>query len=269
MDFSKNNFFDKFLKKNLFSLVKECINIALKEKGVEIKKKKDGSLITKADKDIHSLIFYKLSKLYPDIPIISEEGEFNKKSFLQKIYWLIDPIDGTSSYAAGKDGYTINIALIQDGIPTLGIIAHPPSNAIWYGENKNAIVSIEGNEKKLSVGKFNKNNIKIVVSKNCDLMTKSFVSKIAYTKISYYSSSIKFCKIAEGEANFYPRLKGINKWDIAAGDAILRAAGGMVINENGKAIFYNNARTDTGKFFALSSKSVWESCKKLHFEFTL
>ena len=248
------------MKNNLFLLIKECIKISFKEGYTEMKYKKDGSLITKADKKIHHLVSETLLKLYPKIPIISEEGKFKEESFMQSIYWLVDPIDGTSSYAAGKGGYTINIALIKEGL-VLGIIAHPPTNTIWYGENKSASVSIDGNEKKIFAKKFSKNNVEIVMSKNHDILTKKFVDKITKVKIKYYSSSIKFCKLAEGKADIYPRLQSINKWDIAAGDAILRSAGGVVLNENGKEMLYNSYGSDTGNFFALSSKHYWEYLK--------
>ena len=99
------------------------------------------------------------------------------------------------------------------------------------------------------------------MSKNHDILTKKFVDKITKVKIKYYSSSIKFCKLAEGKADIYPRLQSINKWDIAAGDAILRSAGGVVLNENGKEMLYNSYGSDTGNFFALSSKQHWEYLK--------
>ena len=261
MNLHTKNFFNITLKENLFFLVNKCIKIALEERYKEIKKKKDGSIITKADNEIHSCIFNELLALYPDIPIISEEGKFEEKSFTNKAYWLIDPIDGSSSYARGKSDYTINIAFIKDGIPLMGIIAHPPSNTIWYGKNKYAIVSINGNEKMISIKQFSKNNLNIVMSKNYDQLTKELVDKMTKVNIKYYSSSLKFCKIAEGKADIYPRLQSINKWDIAAGDAILRAAGGIVFNENGKEILYNTTGSETGKFFALSSEKLWENVK--------
>ena len=170
-----NFFTNNYIKENLFFLINECMKIALRKRDKETKKKKDGSLITIADKEIHNLIFKKLSKLYPKIPIISEEGKFESNFFLNKVYWLVDPIDGTSSYAAGKSGYTVNIALIKDGFPALGIIANPPTNTIWYGDNKNALVSISGNEKKISVRKFNEGSLDVIMSKNYDLLTKELL----------------------------------------------------------------------------------------------
>ena len=253
-----DNLLDANLKNNLFLLIKDCMSIALKIVDIQESKKKDGTIITKADKDIHSLITKRLSELYPNIPVISEEGKFDKNSFSQNIYWLIDPIDGTSSFAKGYDGYTVNIALIKNGFPQLGIVGNPPTNTIWYGEKNEAVVNIKGIEKKIAVKKFTKDNLEIVISKNYDSVTKSFVDKIANANIKYYSSSIKFCKLAEGKADFYPRLHSISKWDIGAGDAILRAAGGTILNEDGKELLYNTSGKNTGIFFALSSKKIWK-----------
>ena len=117
-------------------------------------------------------------------------------------------------------------------------------------------------KKKISVRKFNEGSLDVIMSKNYDLLTKEFVNKINNVNIKYYSSSIKFCKLAEGEGDLYPRLHSINKWDIGAGDAILRSAGGVVFNENGKEMLYNSPGANTGYFFALSSKKIWYNLKK-------
>ena len=240
------------LKKNLFSLIKKCINKALSYKNIVAKEKNDGSVITKADIEINSIIKDKLVSLYPNIPIISEESDLNKNDFLKKMYWLIDPIDGTSSFAKKLDGYTINIALIEVGVPILGIIAHPPSNTIWFGSEKNAIVFKDNIEKKIKTLDLNKNNIKVILSYNYDKKTKSLVDQLPHSHIAYISSSLKFCKLAEGKAHLYPRLQSISKWDIAAGDAILRSAGGTVLNKKGNEIRYDSKSLSTGCFFSVS-----------------
>ena len=250
------------LKKNLFSLIKKCINKALSYKNIVAKEKNDGSVITKADIEINSIIKDKLVSLYPNIPIISEESDLNKNDFLKKMYWLIDPIDGTSSFAKKLDGYTINIALIKAGVPILGIIAHPPSNTIWFGSEKKAIVFKDSIETKIKVLNFNKNNLKVILSYNYDYKTKSLVEQLPNAHIAYISSSLKFCKLAEGKAHLYPRLQSISKWDIAAGDAILRSAGGAILNKKGNEIRYDSKSLDTGCFFAVSSRSLWNQLLK-------
>tara|TARA_E500000178_G_scaffold350465_1_gene409485 strand:- start:4930 stop:5727 length:798 start_codon:yes stop_codon:yes gene_type:complete len=255
-------FNDSFLTKNLTSLMHICMKKALSYKIIKSSNKKDGTLITEADKEIDALIKKKLYSIYPGIPIISEEGELDKNDFLNELYWLVDPIDGTSSYAKKSNGYTINLALIHNGNPIIGFIAHPPSNTIWYGLNNKAIVIRDNCEKKIQVSDFNDKKIRVVLSKSKDFETKGFLKNIPNLEIEYRSSSIKFCRLAEGKADMYPRLQSINKWDIAAGDAILRSAGGTVLNNKGMQLKYNTSIFETGLFFAVSSKKIWDNIIK-------
>ena len=99
--------------------------------------KSDGTIVTKADKIVEDYLVKEIKLLEKNAFIIGEENEFTKETFLKDRYWLIDPIDGTSSYSKGKNDYTVNVALIEHGCPVFGIIGHPPSQKIWYGfENK-------------------------------------------------------------------------------------------------------------------------------------
>lgn len=250
---------NKNIKKKLFNLVNKCSNRAKQkiEKN-KIREKKDGSLVTDADKDIDKMMHKELSIISSSIPIISEENNNNEKYFLQDIFWLLDPIDGTFGYVKGEDNYTINIALVYEGIPVLGIIANPPTNTIWFGCNNEAIVFKGSLEKKIKTNNLVDNICKVIISKTFDVATNNFIKKIKNSNIQYCSSSIKFCKIAQGEANIYPRLTSISKWDIAAGEAILRASGGIVLNEKGNTLNYRTDSVATGKFFALSSKMLWD-----------
>ena len=122
--------------------------------------------------------------------------------------------------------------MIENGFPRLGIIGHPPTNTIWFGNNNIATVNRNGNRIKMKVSKFNNSNIRVLLSRNPDKEILNLVKKIDNVSIEKYSSSIKFCKLAEGIAEIYPRL-GEYKY-IAAGDAILTAAGGNVYNDSGK-----------------------------------
>ena len=226
---------------------------ALKKEKKEIFVKPDNTIVTNTDKNIHNIICDRLLYLYPTIPIISEEGTFNNNSFLKKIYWLIDPLDGTTSFVKGGTSYTVNIALIKDGYPCLGLVANPPSNTIWYGSINDAFVLKNSIKRKLAVRPLDKKNITIVTSKNLDHATKKFIERFVGAKINSFASSIKFCKLAEGKADIYPRLQSISKWDIAAGDAILRASGGKLMNDTGQEYKYNTASSKSGNFFALST----------------
>ena len=107
-----------------------------------------------------------------------------------------------------------------------------------------------------------KSNFRVIMSKTQNTRTNELVQKINTKEIRYFSSSLKFCKIAQGKADIYPRLQSISKWDIAAGDAILRKAGGSVLDVNGKEYNYNTPTIKTGTFFALSSKQIWNIALK-------
>ena len=254
-----------FFEEVLFALIENCMDIAVQKDYKDVEYKEDGTIITSADKEIHEIINNKLSELNFNIPIISEEGSFVKNDFLKPIYWLIDPIDGTSSYAKNKSEYSVNIALIANGKPVLGIIAHPPSKKVWFGYKDIAMLKQNDIIKNIAVKYEPKNKIRIVLSKNYDGVTKKLVNEISYDQPEYISSSLKFCMLAEGDIDIYPRLKSISKWDIAAGDAILRAAGGFILNADGKEFDYKTSEIKTGIFFALSSKKIWNKIVKPKF----
>lgn len=246
----------KITEKDLFTIMVKLIHTVSLIKNKTGQLKVDGTLITETDKIIDNKIKEFLLSLNSNIPIISEEGKFNEKEFEQDLYWLIDPIDGTENYSKGGKSYTINIALIKNGKPFLGIIGHPPSKSIWYGCNNVAYKKIK-NEKYILKTKTNTEKPKIITSYNLDNETNNFIKKIKAFKLKKFSSSIKFCKIAEGEADIYPRLHSIKKWDIAAGDAIVRAAGGMLLDNKKEKYNYKSPTSDTGIFFAVSSKKEW------------
>tara|TARA_X000000950_G_C13866478_1_gene640957 strand:+ start:1265 stop:1711 length:447 start_codon:yes stop_codon:yes gene_type:complete len=138
----------------------------------------------------------------------------------------------------------------------LGVIAHPPSKTIWFG---NGQIAYKKTPSKKTILKTYANikKPKIVISNNLDVETDLFIKKIKSVELIRYSSSIKFCKIAEGYGNIYPRLTSIKKWDIAAGDAILRSSGGMLLNSKKNDYVYNTATSASGIFFAVSSKQKW------------
>ena len=222
--------------------------------------KPDGSIVTSADKIIEKHLIKQIKILDPKGLIISEESEFNNKEFIAQRYWLIDPIDGTNSYFAGKKEFTVNIALIYKGMPALGIIGHPPTNSIWCGDINGAFF-FRNNIKRKIVNKFSlrKKKLNFITSRNINEKTKEFLRCFKFDSHLKESSSIKFCRIAEGKADIYPRLQKINKWDIAAGDAILRAAGGVTINTSGKIITYNSQTNLVEHFISIANIEIWHN----------
>jgi len=245
--------FDKLLIK----LANNCIEYIVNSKINPLKNKNDGTPLSEADLQIDSIIRNYLNFFNPKIRILSEEYEFSPNTYLESYYWIIDPIDGTKSYISGGDEYTVNIALIYGGKPYIGLIAHPPSKKIWYAKNDKLIILENGTEKKIVDSKKIVNKYPIIItSKENNHQINSFLNTFKKIEQIKLSSSLKFCRLAENEAHFYPRFSSINKWDIAAGHAILNASGGELTDFEGNDIRYDNKSSKTGSFIALASKDI-------------
>lgn len=224
--------------------------------------KDDKSPLTKADISSHTIIVNKLKDLTPSIPIISEEDcdiPFRIRS-KWKEYWLVDPLDGTKEFLKRNGEFTVNISLIRNNKPILGVINIPIMKKIYWGaENKGSfLINENGISKKINVSKDKKDQIRIVASRshyNDELDSK--INKIKNYKIINVGSSIKFCLIASGEADIYPRLGPTSEWDTGAGDAILRFAGGTTITEDGKDLLYNTKESYlNNNFFAFGEDEI-------------
>ena len=239
---------------DLVDIMQNSMNLA-KNASREVKKiKSDNSIVTEGDIRVDDFIYKNLTKLNFNFPIISEERQYDKKNFFSQYYWIIDPIDGSNSFFNGKEEYTVNICLIENGFPIFGIIGHPPSNKYWYGFKD----SKYNNFKNINTGTTFVKKPKYILSKRLDSDTKKFISLIDNKYLIYCSSSLKFCKIADLEANIYPRFQSIKKWDIAAGHAILKSLGGSVINIKGKELNYASLTEYTSSFFAISHLNYWQ-----------
>ena len=245
--------FDKYL----INTADECIDYIRESNIKPLNNKNDGTPLSIADLKIDSIIRKSLNQINPKIKIISEEYDFSLDAYLEDCYWIIDPIDGTKSYISGGKEYTVNIALIYKGEPYLGLIAHPPSKKIWYAKNNKLIIINNGVQEHYNGSKQNTHNHPIIItSKENNIEMENFLNRFKNPKRVKLSSSLKFCRLAENEADFYPRFSSISKWDIAAGHAILNASGGELIDLNAKHVKYNSKISKTGKFIALATKQT-------------
>ena len=210
--------------------------------------KQDGSPITLADKLSHKKILDLLS--ITNIPIISEEGGDQKVNHNK--YWLIDPLDGTKDFLAVNDEFTVNIALIENNRPILGVVYAPALNEMYTG--------IVGKEAYFDNGIIIKKSRKILRHKSLVMATSRFhnhsgtdlfaESNNIKKKISI-GSALKFCRMAFGEIDVYPRLVGTSEWDTAAGQAILEAAGGSLMDwHTGEPVLYGKNNMRNGMFIA-------------------
>ena len=245
--------FDKYI----INIANNCIDYINSANINILNNKTDGTPLSVADLEVDNIIRKNLNLFNPKIKVLSEEYKFSLDTYLEEYYWIIDPIDGTRSYISGGEEYTVNIALIYRGEPCLGLIAHPPSKKIWYAKS-NQLIIINNRVQSLYNGsnQSTQDYPVIITSKENNIEMESFVNKFKKPKRIKVSSSLKFCKLAENEADFYPRFSSISKWDIAAGHAILNASGGDLIDFNGNSFKYDNKSSNTGKFIALAKKEI-------------
>lgn len=247
------------LKKNL-EIAKEVSIIAgkailevYKNENFEIETKVDNSPITLADKKSHNIIFQSLQKT--GIPILSEEGidipYLNRKRW--EYFWLIDPLDGTREFIKRNGEFTVNIALIQNTEPILGVVYVPVLDKLYYGlKNTEAFLEENGNVTKLPFVSNKTDVVKIVASRNyLNDETKKFISSYPKNELLSMGSSLKFMLIAEGNADVYPRLAPTSEWDTAAAQAIVEIVGGRVVNIDTKKNLNYNKENLVNPFFVV------------------
>ena len=217
------------------------ISIDLRAKGLKKEIKDDNTPVTNADIEINNALIKKIKELTPDVPIVSEESSKNKHLDNLSNFWLIDPIDGTSDYINNKDEFTLNAALIINKEPRLGIINAPAKNRLFFSYSKGNSFEIY-DQKKIKLDckkKTKKNQIKAVsYSQNLKPIVADFHKKFGVTEHKKMKSSLKFCVIASGEFDLYVAEPRASEWDIAAGHAILKNAGGIVTDFEGNNLTY-------------------------------
>ena len=216
---------------------------------IEVRSKADGSPVTAADEAAEAVICDGLKALLPGVPIISEEAASRHKPDMAIRegggYFLVDPLDGTREFIAGRDEYTINIALMSAGAPLLGLIAAPALGLAWrgiVGDGAERIALGGGTNSKpapIRTRPRPQREAVIMLSRShLDARTRAYVDGFAPAKVLQCGSSLKFCRVAEAAADLYPRLAPTRDWDVAAGHAILKAAGGEVTAPDGSPLRY-------------------------------
>lgn len=224
-------------------------------RNINIETKEDGSPITLADNLSHTILTSNLSKSFPEIPIISEEDKSETLSPKSSLYWLIDPLDGTKEFINGNGEFTINVALIFNGYPLLGVVTVPNSDTIYIGGKEiGAKKILNNNIETIQIKKIKKNDpLKLIASRSHQNdATREFISKLNIKEVITFGSSLKFCKIADGEVDIYPRLAPTSEWDTAAAQAVLEGAGGIVVDLNGERLRYGKEEILNPSFIATS-----------------
>ena len=217
------------------------ISLELRKKGLTKELKDDNTPVSNGDIEVNNVISKKIKELTPNIPIISEESSENKSNINLNNFWLVDPIDGTYDYINNLEEFTINAGLILNKKPVAGLIFAPAKDRMFYSYGDNfAFELIKDKPTKLDYSKnFDKNEIKFVsYSNNIKPEIKKIHDKLNVKKCVRMKSSFKFCVIASGEYDGYVAEPRAYEWDIAAGHAILKHAGGSVTNFNNEEVLY-------------------------------
>ena len=233
----------KSISENLIDTFNDAGKVAidLYEKGLKIEIKDDKSPVSNGDLKVNELITNKIKELTPNLPIVSEETVNLKIKNKAKIFWLIDPIDGTKEYIAGKDEYTLNAALVIDTVPVLGVVGVPKKKRLFYTYSPGESYLIEnGITKKLNCKKLQPKGKVVALSsvvKPSDIILNK-LKDFNVTDIVKMASSYKFCVIATGEYDIYAARERANEWDYAAGHAVAQNAGAIIKTLDEKPFLY-------------------------------
>ena len=216
-------------------------SIDLQASGLKIEIKADKSPVSNGDLRVNELITNKIKNLTPNIPIVSEETVNLNVKNTAKIFWLIDPIDGTKEYIAGKDEYTLNAALVINTIPVLGVVGVPKKKRLFYTYAPGESYLIEDNNvKKISCQKQQPKGKIVALSsslKPSDVILNK-LKEFNVNSIVKMASSYKFCVIATGEYDIYAAKERANEWDYAAGHAVAQNAGAIIKTLDEKPFLY-------------------------------
>lgn len=259
---------------------------AAKKAGVEVMKyyqqgnytqesKSDESPVTSADYASNDVLMDQLRTLTPDIPIISEEVGIlplsERKNWSR--YWLLDPIDGTGEFIIGSGDFAVNIALVENGWPSLGVIHAPDHQQTYYGQTQlGAFKEDNQGSRSIQVARYEENRrIMVAISRRqkLELMGQYLSNDFDYDHVALGSCSLKNCLIAEGGADCYLRIGVTGEWDTGASQCILEQAGGSIIDSEFNSLSYNKRDSVLNPdFLSLGSKDIpWQQIIKPHRKF--
>ena len=221
---------------------------------------------TAADLAAHRCIVEGLGRLTPDIPVLSEESAHavplqERRGWSR--FWLVDPLDGTREFLKRNGEFTVNIALIEEGVPLFGVVQSPVSGAVWHGIPGGGAFRRDGEaERAITTRRPATPPLRVAASRShLDPGTAALLQRLGEHETIGLGSSLKFCLLAEGGMDAYPRMGPTSEWDTGAGQAILEAAGGCVLDLRGRPFRYNQRDTLlNGHFMALGDPGLpWKS----------
>ena len=210
--------------------------------GVEVRAKADASPVTIADEAAEAVILARLAELTPEIPVVAEEtvAGGHVPELGDGRFWLVDPLDGTKEFLSRNGEFTVNIALVEQQAPVLGVVLAPALDKVWWGAlGQGAMTRNGGPARAIAVRRRPASGAVAVASRShSDAETEDFLDREGIAERISAGSSLKFCLVAEGKADIYPRFGPTMEWDTAAGHAVLSAAGGRVTTRDGAPFLY-------------------------------
>ncbi|MEQ1754662.1 MAG: 3'(2'),5'-bisphosphate nucleotidase CysQ [Micropepsaceae bacterium] len=237
------------LTAKLVSIAREAGDVLMKHYSGDIvqRKKADNSPVTAADEEAEALILRRLGEVAPAIPVVAEESAAAGRlpNIGTSPFFLVDPLDGTKEFLNHNGEFTVNIALIEHGIPVAGVVFAPAIGRMFWGADIQAFEENSAATKPIRTRTAPETGLTAIASRSHrDAATDEFLSRHRIASIVSAGSSLKFCVLAAGEADIYPRMGPTMEWDTAAGHAVLRAAGGRVtLVDTTTDLTYGNAES--------------------------
>lgn len=225
--------------------------------GAGVSTKSDATPLTEADLAAHHRIVEALGVLDPATPVVSEEDEASHAHRVPMgTFWLIDPLDGTKEFIARNGEFTVNIALVRDGVAVLGAVFAPVTDELFLGgPGMGSVRERSGQRQAVSVARARPGQAMRVVASKSHMTeeTRAYLARLGEHSLVQAGSSLKFCRVAEGSADAYPRIGPTAEWDTAAAQAVLEGAGGVVHDLHGRPLRYGKAINRNEGFVA----SAW------------
>jgi len=222
--------------------------------GVAVRAKADASPVTVADEAAEALILEGLAELTPEIPVVAEEtvAAGHVPELGDGRFWLVDPLDGTKEFLSRNGEFTVNIALIEGQEPVLGVVFAPALGKVWWGaRGAGAVLRDAAGERPIAARPRPQSGIVAIASRShSDPQTEAFLDEMGVAERISAGSSLKFCLVAEGRADVYPRFGPTMEWDTAAGHAVLAVAGGQVTTRDGAPFTYRKPGFRNPEFIA-------------------
>jgi 3'(2'), 5'-bisphosphate nucleotidase len=252
------------LREAIITLAREAATriLAVYDSDFSVGHKDDDSPLTAADLASHRCIVEALETLTPDIPVLSEESAEDVAGLVRRDWrrlWLVDPLDGTREFVKRNGEFSVNIALIEDGEPVLAVIQAPVTGALWHAQRGVGAFRRDGErDAPLRTRRPATAPLRVAASRSHrDARTEGFIARMGDVEPLGLGSSLKFCLLAEGGLDAYPRFGPTCEWDTAAGQCVLEAAGGIVVDPRGRPLRYNQRDTLlNGDFIALGDPAL-------------